>query len=523
MSASQRSFSFWHEGVEVPVLPPLRGSVTTDVCVIGAGIAGLSTAWLLARDGLSVAVVEALDLAAGETSRSTAHIAVPDDRYWIIERDHGAKVARDVADSFAASIDTIESIVRDADIACDFQRLDGLLVSCAEEPREALERELAAARRAGVAVEWLEQAPGAYAQFGACLRFERQAQFNPFRYLLGLATSLPRRTALFCGTRALTIEERGDGVIVRTDGGTVNAAAAVVATNTPFNERFGLHLRQSAYQTYVVAGVVPKGELPRTLLWDDGDPYHYVRLAPHDERHDVLIVGGADHKTGQESDAPSVFEDLDTWVHRHLPCMESIRWRWTGEIMEPLDSLANLGREPGSERTYLITGDSGNGITHATLGAMIVSNLIQQKPARWADTYDPARSRTHHAKEFAREQANIAAQYRDWLTSGDAPNVGEIGFDSGAVVRQGMRKIAVYRDAYGDVFANSAVCPHLGCIVQWNGAEKTWDCPCHGSRFNAYGAVLHGPANRALASMNQPRRLQSLITDAEEDGSARGR
>jgi len=513
---SLRSVPFWHDGVQPPLWPALRDNVTTDVCVIGAGIAGLTTAWMLAKAGMSVAVLEALDLAAGETSRSTAHIAVPDDGYWEIEREHGIVAARHVADSFGKAIDTIESIVTEDSIACDFERVDGLLVSCAADPGTALTRELEAARRADVEVELLSQTPEGYAGFeGPCLRFPRQGQLHPFKYLLGLAAALPRRCALFTGTRATAIEDIGDGVVVRTDGGTVHAGAAVVATNTPFNERLGLHLRQAAYQTYVVAGLIHKDTLPRRLFWDDGDPYHYVRLAPYDASHDVLIVGGEDHRTGQEDNTASAFDELEDWVARHLPAPDTFRWRWSGEIIEPVDYLASLGREPGSRNVYLISGDSGNGITHGTIGARIVSSLVLGQSEPWAEVYDPARSRTQQVVKLAQQQADIAAQYTRWLTAGDVPDVSEIGYECGAIIRRGLHKIAVYRNNEGDLYANSAVCPHMGCIVQWNCAERTWDCPCHGSRFTAYGALLHGPADRRLTSFNQPHRLQRLIGDAD--------
>ena len=315
-----RSQSYWHTGVAPATYPPLRDNVTADVCVIGGGIAGITSAWLLSKAGFSVAVIEALDLGAGETSRSTAHIAVPDDSYWVIERDHGADAARQVAASFAAAIDQIEAIVRDAHIDCDFTHVDGFLVSCDADPDAALQRELEAARRAGVDVENVDALQG-YASFGPALRFPRQAQFHPFRYLTGLAAALPRKCALFEGTRALEIEELEDHAIVRTTGGTVRADWVIVATNTPFNERFGLHVRQFAYQTYVVAGLVPRGTVPQILLWDDGDPYHYIRIAQYDERNDVVIVGGEDHKTGHETDTPSAYAALETWISRHIPVL----------------------------------------------------------------------------------------------------------------------------------------------------------------------------------------------------------
>ena len=515
-STSVRSLAFWHDGVQSPAYLPLRDKVTADVCVIGGGIAGLTTARLLSQAGLSVAVLEAIDLTAGETSRSTAHIAVPDDRYSELEKSFGAEGARQIADSFAHAADLIESIVAESHLACDFERLDGYLVSCESDPLAALRQEQQAAQRAGVACELLTSAPE-LEEFGPALCFSRQAQFHPLKYIVGLAESLPRTTAIYCGTRATHVEETAAGVTVRTEGGgVVSAGAAVVATNTPFNERLGIHLRQYAYQTYAIAAPIRKGSLPRMLFWDDGDPYHYVRLAPFDAEHDVLIVGGEDHKTGEGPHADEPFLRLEEWTRRHFKSVGPIQWRWSGEIMEPMDAIANLGREPGSRNIYLITGDSGNGITHSTIGARIVSDLILDRGTPYP-VYDPSRSRYQHAMEFAKEQADIAAHYGDWLTGGDADDASAIDHDSGAIIRRGLRKYAVYRDSQGDLYVNSATCPHMGCVVQWNAVEKTWDCPCHGSRFTAHGALLHGPADRRLRAMNEPNSVDQVLPKHPED------
>ena len=511
-----RSTSFWQHGVTAPDFAPLRDKVTADVCVIGGGIAGLTTAHLLAEAGLSVAIIEAINLAAGETARSTAHIAIPDDRFTHLLRSFGDEGARQIVQSFGAAIDLIESIVARQGIDCDFRRLDGFLVSCDASPLKALQEEHDAALALGVACELTPSAPAELAQFGPALRFTGQAQFNPFKYIVGLAESLPRNVRIYCGTRAIAIDETAEGVIVRTDGGaTVAANAAVVATNTPFNERLGLHLRQYAYQTYAIGALVPKDSLPFLLLWDDGDPYHYMRLAPYTDEHDVLIVGGEDHKTGEGPHADEPFEKLERWTREHFSLAGAVQWRWSGEVIEPMDAIANLGRETGSRNVYVITGDSGNGISHATIGARIVTDLILDRGSPWP-VYDPDRSRYQHALEFAKEQTEIAGHYADWLTGGDTAQADAIEPDSGAVIRRGARKYAVYRDGRGDLYVNSATCPHMGCIVQWNGIEKTWDCPCHGSRFTAYGAVLHGPAERRLRAMNEPARVDDLLPAREQ-------
>lgn len=492
--------SYWQASTQLPAYPPLAATVTAEVCVVGAGIAGLTTAYLLAREGVSVIVLEALQLGQGETGRTTAHLAVPDDRYWHIEDSYGEDAARAVADSFGAAIDLVETIVHTEGIDCDFHRVDGYLLSSATHPEEALAKELAAARRAGVQVTRTDAAPWPRWCDGPCLKFADQAQFHPLRYLEGLVNAIEKRGGVIhLDTRVAGVEEEEDGVTVTTTAGhKVRADHAVVATNTPINDRVKLHTKIPAYQTYAIATRIPRGSMERLLMWDDGDPYCYVRTAELNEQEDLLIAGGQDHKTGQEANPENRYAALIGWLRKHFPNAGDIAYRWSGEVMESIDGIAYLGRNPGSTHIYVITGDSGNGMTHCTAGAILVTDLILGRANPWLAIYDPARKAFKEAGVFMREQANVAAQYADWVSGGDVATIDEIAAGEGALIREGLKKLAVYRDEEGAVHAHSATCPHLGCIVQWNAAEKTWDCPCHGSRFTRYGNVLHGPAVSGL-------------------------
>jgi glycine/D-amino acid oxidase-like deaminating enzyme/nitrite reductase/ring-hydroxylating ferredoxin subunit len=497
--------SLWSATAALPACPPLSAHLNVEVCVIGAGIAGLTTAYLLARSGVSVAVIEALSIGDGETSHTTAHIAIPDDSYKAIEDAYDVDVSRIVAESFAAAIDLIEANVKTEQIACEFKRVDGYLFSCAQDPNAALDSELEAARRAGVDAIKERTLPMEASVQGPFLRFPRQAQFHPLQYIGGLARAVERkRGAIHCGTRALEVRERDDHVVVTTPTGKITADAAVVATNTPFNDRVSIHVKQSAYQTYVVAALVKRGRLPHLLLWDDADPYHYVRLAEcPDGEHDVLIVGGADHKTGQEPHPEEHYRHLESWMRERFPQAGALAYRWSGEVLEPLDGLAYLGRNPGSRNVYVITGDSGNGMTHATIGATLVHDLILERPNPWSSVYDPSRKSLKQAMRFFKGQANVAKQYTDWVSGGEEVSVAALSPGEGALVRNGLKKFAVYRDELGALHCHSATCTHLGCVVQWNSTEKTWDCPCHGSRYSAYGSVLHGPAVSSLAAADE--------------------
>lgn len=503
------SQSYWLDTGPLPSYPSLHGDAQADVCVIGGGLAGLTSAYLLAKAGLTVVLLEAFELAAGESGRTTAHWMPPDDRYFEIEKSFGLAGARKVAQSFRAACELAEAIGRDEGIDCAFQRLDGYLYCLPGQDPALLDKELAAARRAGVEIDRVDRVPGLSFDTGAALRFARQAQFHPTRYLAGLAEACSRTgVRLFCGSRALSVEREGDRQKVRTERGAVNADAVVVATNTPFIDRVVMHTKQAGYRTYVLGFEVPQGAVPRILLWDAGDPYYYVRLdgSRPQASTDLLIVGGADHKVGQEPHPQRCYEQIERWVRARYPMAGAVRYRWSGQVMEPADGVAYFGRNPmGDANIYIITGDSGTGMTHCTAGAMAVTDLILGRHNDWADLYDPARKATHALGEFVKEQANTLVQYKDLLTPGEVRHVDQIAPGQGAVMRHGAKKLAVYRDEHSGLHVCSAICTHLGCVVAWNPAEQSWDCPCHASRFAIDGQVLHGPASSPLPKEVLPR------------------
>jgi len=506
---SGRSRSVWMTA-ELPRFGPLARDLEVDVCVIGAGIAGLSVAYALARDGRSVAVLEDGDtIGSGETARTTAHLVTAfDDRYGKVARLHGGEAARLTAESHAAAIDSIEAIAREEAIECAFERVDGYLFVPPGESEEVLAHELEACHAAGLLdVGWVDRAPMGRFDTRRCLRFPRQAQFHPLRYLAGLAEAIVRRGGqVFTGSHAEKFEPGRDGGPARVEtreGRAVTARALVVATNTPVQNLLTIHTKQHAYRTYVIAAPIAPGTVPHALFWDTLDPYHYVRLH-RGETGDLLIVGGEDHKTGQEPEGEHPHRALERWARERFPSMGAIETEWSGQVMEPVDALAFIGRNPGDENVWIVTGDSGNGMTHGALAGPLLAELVQGRDHPWAKLYEPGRKSLRAALEFTRENVNMAAQYAAWLTAGDYKDESEIPRGSGGVIREGLHKIAVHRDAGGRVHRLSAVCPHLGAIVTWNREEGTWDCPAHGSRFDARGGVVNGPANANLASAEEP-------------------
>lgn len=496
----------WMATAAVPEFPPLAENVTADVCIVGAGISGLTTAYLLAREGRKVVVLDDGPIISGETERTTAHLSFAlDDRYFELERLHGEQGARLAAESHMAAVDMIDRIVREEGIDCDFTRLDGYLFNPPGDKSDLLHRELAAAQRAGLKdLEIVERAPLISFNTGPALLFPNQGQFHPLKYLVALAHAIVRMGGrIHAGTHAAQFVGGAGAYVGTTHGWRVNCGAIVVATNTPVNDRVAIHTKQRPYRTYVVGLAVPVGTVPKVLYWDTEDPYHYVRLEAAQPGtpggRDILIVGGEDHETGQADDTEERFDRLEEWARKRYPMVAEVRYRWSGQVMEPVDLLAYIGRNPGdAENVYIATGDSGHGMTHGTIAGILLTDLIQGRPNAWEKLYSPSRQRPQAAGEYLSDNLNMAAQYTDWFTRGEAKSEEDIAPGSGAVVRRGLTKVAIYRDDTGDFHECSAVCPHLGGIVNWNDTEKTWDCPVHGSRFDRYGHVVNGPANSDL-------------------------
>lgn len=490
---------------------PLTSDLACDVCVVGGGIAGLLIADRLTKEGKRVVVLDQARMASGETGRTTAHLVTAlDDRYLELERMHGEAGARLAAESHAAAIDHVEALVRELGVECGWKRLDGYLAvndAHRDDQDRLLEEEAAACGRAGLDVERVASLPAPWPAMAA-LRFRDQAQVHPLLLLRAVADRLRASGAqLFEQSRATEIHGGPDASVETKDGPTVKCEHVVVATNTPINNLVAIHTKQAGYQTYVLGFRVRAGTLPPVLLWDglwEGDvAYHYLRLlqtVPQLGGDDLLIVGGEDHKTGQGPEGDAPYRALEEWTRRRFPMCGAVERRWSGEVMEPVDGLGYIGHNAVDRKNvYIVTGDSGNGMTHAAIAAMLIPDLIMERENPWTSLYDPARKVGMHAlSDYARENVNTLAQYRDWFRRGDVSQESEIEPGEGAIMVQGLSHVAVYRNTEGACTRLSAVCPHLGGIVRWNGQAKTWDCPCHASRFDKHGKVIHGPANSDL-------------------------
>jgi Glycine/D-amino acid oxidases (deaminating) len=505
---SGANVSSWINTVTPLQFAPLQQDLNTEVLVIGGGISGVTTAWLLAKAGKQVVLIEDGFIGSGETGRTTAHCTwALDDRFSNIEQIFGEEKSRLAAESHAEAINQIERNVQELNIDCNFKRVDGYLYLHPSDKLKTLQQEFEAIQRTGQEVQWMEQTPFIAGTNSPCIVFPNQAQFHILRYLHGLANGFVERGGRIYTQSAATAIKKNQ---VACNGYTITAQQIVVATNTPVNDVVTMHTKQFPFRSYVIAAAVPKGSVPASLWWDTGDmnskwftePYHYVRTEPFNDSYDLLIAGGEDHKTGQASkediSEEERYNNLIEWTREHFPMMEHVIYRWSGQVMEPLDYLGFIGRNPGDDNIYIITGDSGNGMTHGTLGGMIVTDLIMGKENPWAELYSPRRLPVKVPGRYMKEIADMAAQYADWITSADIKEVESLAPGEGAIMGKGIKRYAVYKDEEGAVHACSAMCTHLGCVVQWNADEKSFDCPCHGSRFTSKGEVINGPAITGL-------------------------
>lgn len=492
--------SVWVETFEMPTFEPLCEDVTADVCVVGAGIAGMMTAYELAKAGKRVVVLDDGGVGSGETGRTTAHItAALDDRYYNIESLHGVEGARLAAESHMAAINRAEDICNVEGIVCDFARVDGYLFLDPKHDHSVLEREQQAAERAGIAdVQIVKRAPIDFWDTGSCLKFPDQGQFHPLRFLDGLARCIIRDGGrIYSGSHVMEVKDEEPCKVKTSDGKTVTCDAVVVATNASVTDYVVTHAKQAPYRTYVIGARIPKASVPPLLIWDTPDPYHYIRIQP-DRDHDILIIGGEDHKTGHAHDMNERFANLEVWMNKRFPMVERVVYRWSGQVLEPFDFLSWTGVTPGGKHVYMHSGDSGNGITHGIMAGILLTDMIMGRENPWSKLYDPKRITlgVQSVMEFAKENLDVALHFGEYLLPGDSLEGIQPG--QGRVILRDGKRVAVFRDDDGVLHQRSAVCTHLKCIVAWNDLERSWDCPCHGSRFDPYGNVLNGPAISGL-------------------------
>jgi glycine/D-amino acid oxidase-like deaminating enzyme/nitrite reductase/ring-hydroxylating ferredoxin subunit len=478
--------------------------------IVGGGISGLTAAVMLGRRGRRVVVLEADRVGQGETNNTTSHLTeAVDGRYHLLRRSFGEESTRLIARSSREAIDWIEALALTVGADVGFARVPGYLYTERRGDLDMLANELDAASRAGCSVSWVDDAPVPFKTFGA-IRWESQAQVHAAKYLDALVReALAHGVRIHEETRVVGVHE-GEPCRVETERGEIRATDVFVAANVPINNRVLLHTKIAAYRSYAIACEVASPSAAG-LYWDTDDPYHYTRLHSIEGRS-YLIVGGEDHRTGvdsHESGTEEHYTRLTAYAREHFGVVD-VAFRWSGQIIEPVDGLPYIGLNSVSAHVYVATGYSGNGMTFGTLAGAIVSDLILGRANPYAELYaatrvTPVASATSYVTENVLFPAHLV---RDRLTNADTDDrpFEALAPGEGGVFAAEEGKVGVCRDRWGKLHCVSAVCTHLACDVAWNSAEQTWDCPCHGSRFSPEGEVINGPAVTALMEKPLPVR-----------------
>jgi len=504
-----KNISCWFESdIFTNHFPELTQNEETDVVIVGGGLAGISTAYCLTQSGKKVIVVEDGFIGSGETGRTTAQMVTAlDDRYFNMTKNFGVEKTALIAQSHKKAIDFIEYTVKKEKIDCGFERVPGYLFLHESDKPENLNKEYDTLLTCGLEAYLLDETPGIPNE-GRSILYPDQAQFQPLKYILGLCKAIEEKGGkLFINTHASKIDSKG---IESDKGFKITASHVVVATNAPVNDTYSMILKQWAYRSYVIAALVKKNILPQALWWDTGEQnkdtnstaYHYVRLHAFNDEFDLLVAGGEDHESGKPGNhsEEEKYLILEKWTRERFPIGEVVS-KWSGEVMVPMDSIAYIGRnQHDKDNVYIITGDAGIGMTYCTIGGILISDLINKKQNEWETIYSPSRFTLSASKPFFRMLKEDAVEIlKKWFHT-ESSELNSIQNDEGKIVKLDGKKLGAYRNKAGQLFLVSAECSHLQCIVKWNNDEKSWDCPCHGSRFTYSGKVINGPANENLAS-----------------------
>jgi len=502
-----QTLPYWTDSASFPTFAKIDRDVDVDVVVVGGGITGLTTAYLLVSAGKSVALLERGRCAEIDTGHTTAHLTmVTDSRLNELVSKFGVSHAQAVWDAGRAAIHQIERIVDDHDIDCSFDIVSGYLHLPAgesdEQQVESLKEDARLARELGFEAEFIDDVPFAGAPG---VRIVDQARFHPRKYLAGLAGALRAKGGEIFEYSGAD-QFLADPLRVEAGGRRLRCKDIVIATHNPIagvvsaSREDLFQTKLALYTSYVVAGRVSSGAVPDALFWDTANPYHYLRIEPQRD-HQLVIFGGEDHKTGQVPDTSQCYARLERSLVAALPGI-ALSHRWSGQVIETPDGLPYIGKM--ADHQYAATGFGGNGMTYGTLAGIMIADAIQGRQNPWVDLFDPDRAALRRGLwDYIKENVDYPYYKARGTFAGRSQSLRSIKRGEGAVVDHKGSKIAAYRGEDGALTLRSAACTHKGCTVAWNNAERTWDCPCHGSRFTAAGDVISGPAQSPLEEVSK--------------------
>ena len=504
----------WFKGSSITRFPKMARDITVDVAIIGGGMTGISAGHFLKKAGVKVAVVEKNRIGTGETGNTTAHLTyVTDPRLTRLAKTFGKENAKSVWDGTRYALDVIQDIVQEEEIECDFARVPGFLHLPREESidldlKAKLKAEAALAQSLGFEASFVDSAPVVNRP---AIRFPNQGQFHPLKYLSALARTVSGDGS-YVFEHSEATEFTKDPFKIKINGHTLTCNYIVVATHVPILGETNLltgtlfQSKITGYSSYAIGAKLPKGSVNAACYWDTNDPYDYIRIDTQ-PTHDYVIYGGNDHKTGQETSAESRFERVEAKLLSLFP-KAKVHSRWSGQVIQTNDALPLIGEiVPGQ---FIATGFIGNGILFGTLAGVMARDAYLQRKNKWIDLFSVRRKTFGATWDFIKENADFPYYLvKDRLKVLEDKKPAALARGEGKILKVDGQKLACYRDEHGTLHKVSAACTHLGCLVHWNDAEKTWDCPCHGSRFKPTGEVIAGPAETPLEPIKESRQKET--------------
>lgn len=477
---------------ESEIFEPMARGEVVDVAIIGAGITGLSVAYNLVKKGLKVAVVDSAYAGMGSTGSSTGNLYIPTAKFQTILSKHGQRALEAVVASRSAALNFVEERVREFNIDCAFTRVPWNYFTTQKGDVAEIDKERDAVKLTGLITR---DTPPAGFPFPvqSIISVDNQAQFNPLRYVRKLASSIAGENCRIYENTRVTAVNDGSPCLVETPKGVITAGKVVQATHTP-KGIYAVHAMMEVYREWAVAAKLNVPLSPGIYWSHEGKEKYSIRTYT-DETGSYLIVLDDSHKVGHKEDTSSSFEKIERYV-KSVFNTEEIVYRWAAQNYSPADSLPYIGTSPLQKNVYIATGFEADGLIYGTAAGIIISDLITGRYNSWAEVFDPKRfTPGASAEKTIKENLDVLTHLlKDYVIRGTEKELSSVTSGQGKIIEYEGRKAAAYRDETGTLHVVSAVCPHMGCIVHWNNAERSWDCPCHGSRFGTDGLLLEGPA-----------------------------
>ena len=503
MNRDSTTISLWQENI--PGFAPksfAKEDFIYDVIIVGGGITGLTSALLLQKSGKKCLLIEAKNIGYGSSTGTTAHLNTMLDgaSYGQLISDFGEENANLVHKVTNQAIQLIESNVKEYNIKCDFEYKKAFLYAENEQQVKDLEEIYEGSRKVGIDIEYTNEIP-IPVPFLKALTFGEQAQFQPAKYLVGIANEFEKLDGIILHNCRVLNRIDGEEVTVETQEGNYKCKDLIYATHLPPGVNL-LHFENTPFRSYVITAKLKSGNYPDALVYDLQEPYHYYRTYSEGEDK-YLILGGEDHKTGHEENTDKFFRNLEAYLNKYYE-VENIIHRWSSQYYEPADGLPYIGQTPGvTDHVFVATGFSGNGMTLGTVSSLVLFDLLTKGKCEYESLFKPSRINVMASiSDVVKENIGVIGHFvGDWLSVEKMPTLLDIAIDDAKVVKYEGKSAAIYRDTKSQIHAVNPACTHIKCFVLWNSTEKSWDCPCHGSRFSFDGEVLVGPARKNLEAI----------------------